>query len=608
MNRRRWLPVLLIALLGVAAAVIFFLRTPQPAVEPPLLDVAHAQHPPAGAARAGDDTHATSPPARPVREEAAGAPQGEITGRVLSTETREGIEGAEVTWSSARGAFSTRSGAAGLFTFRPPEAGAYQLASAKADRFLPFGPEWGKSPVAVTFRPGQRVSGVTVELTPAPEILGRVVDATGQPAPQASVRILVPRKEALFPMRDRFTTDAKGEVRFEAAPYAVVEAFHPTLGSGSERLEAGVRELVITLEPHAADAGTRVALKGRVVHDGEPAPGALVHAASALSIFPRTFGSSEGYRELTDADGRFEIAELQPGTYDVSAHLLGTAPAHRFDVAVPAKEELVLELGSGPKLSGRVTDEGGEPVPAFELTVHWRKAPLERLTVVEAGFVDPDGRYLVEGIADGDYELELRSAGFVTATRRVSVKGDTRADVTLMRGLRVTGVVREADSRQPIPGAKVALEGTDRATVTAADGTFVLEGMSPAGFSLQASAEGHNTRVVGVSQPSAPVELELTKVAPDAGPKTELAGIGLVLRGRGDALVVGEVMPGGGAAAAGIVTGDEITSVDGHVVAELGFEPAIRAIRGPVGSQVELALRRGEKSVMVVAVRKKITN
>lgn len=607
MNRRRWLPVVLIALLGVAAAIVFLIRHPQQA-EQAQLDEAHAQQPLAGAPRAGVDTGATPLPARPVREEAAGAPQGEIIGRVLSTETREGIAGAEVTWSSARGAFSARTGAGGLFTFRPPEAGAYQLASAKADRFLPFGPEWGKSPIAVTFRPGQRVSGVTVELTPAPEILGRVVDAQGQPAPQASVRILVPRKEALFPMRDRFTTDAKGEVRFEAAPYSVVEAFHPALGSGSERLEAGVRELVITLEPHAADAGTRVTLKGRVVHDGEPAPGALVHVASALSVFPRTFGSSEGYRELADSEGRFEITELQPGTYDVSAHLLGTAPAHRFDVAVPAKDELVLELGSGPKLSGRVTDEGGGPVPAFELTVHWRKAPLERLTVVEAGFVDPDGRYLVEGIPDGDYEVEVRSAGFVTTTRRVSVKGDTTADVTLQRGLRVSGVVRDAESRQPIAGAKVALEGTERATVTGADGAFVLEGMSPAGFSLQASAEGHNTRVVGVSQPSAPVEIELTKVAADAGPKTELAGIGLVLRGRGDALVVGQVMPSGGAAAAGIMTGDEITSVDGHVVAELGFEPAIRAIRGPVGSQVELMVRRGEKNVPVLAVRKRISN
>ena len=56
--------------------------------------------------------------------------------------------------------------------------------------------------------------------------------------------------------------------------------------------------------------------------------------------------------------------------------------------------------------------------------------------------------------------------------------------------------------------------------------------------------------------------------------------------------------------------GDEVVLVDGRAVAELGFEASIRAIRGPVESPVELALRkRGEPPLKTLTVtRRKISN
>jgi len=609
--KNRLLPPLLIALLAIAAFVVLLVRNPDQLRDD--LAAPEPMRPAARLPRASEEPELVPPPLhRPVRESAPQAPAGELDGRVVSTQTRAGIEGAELTWSSPRGAHSARSGVDGRFTFRPPEAGTYQLASARADGFLPFGPEWGKSPVSVTFAAGERVRGVTVELDPSPVLKGRIVNAKGEPVPGATARVLVPRKDeiALFPMRERFTADERGELTFEAAPYSTLEAFHPEAGSGSERIEPGAATVTVTLEPWAADAGARVSLAGRVLLQGKPAPGARVRVASALSVFPKVNGSVEGYRVLADDEGRFEVTDLAAGLYDMSAHLLGTAPAHRFDVRAPASG-LELELGTGPRLHGRVSDETGASVPAFQLTLEWRKAPLERLDVVEAGFIDPQGRYTVEGVAPGEYELDVRAKGYAPASVPVSLQAgrDTEANVTLARGVKASGTVRTEETGQPIAGARVAIEGRDDAvTVTAADGTFALDGVPPAGFSLQASAAGHNTKVLTISEPRAPVAVELSVVAPDAGAKTELAGIGLVLRGRGDALVVGMVMPAGGAAAAGVKTGDEVTHVDGKPVAELGFEPAIRAIRGPAGSTVELQLRRDGATATVNAVRKKVTN
>jgi membrane-associated protease RseP (regulator of RpoE activity) len=144
--------------------------------------------------------------------------------------------------------------------------------------------------------------------------------------------------------------------------------------------------------------------------------------------------------------------------------------------------------------------------------------------------------------------------------------------------------------------------------VTGADGAFVLEGIPGTGVALTVSAPGHNTRIVsGVRPPSAGV-IELTATEADAGPKVELVGIGAVLKARGDALVIGEVMPGSGAQAAGLAPGDELVRIDGTLVTELGFIGAIQRIRGPEGTQVLISVRKaGQSSVKELRVsRKKI--
>jgi C-terminal processing protease CtpA/Prc len=72
----------------------------------------------------------------------------------------------------------------------------------------------------------------------------------------------------------------------------------------------------------------------------------------------------------------------------------------------------------------------------------------------------------------------------------------------------------------------------------------------------------------------------------------------------GEGLAVVQVLPGGGAAEAGLARGDLVLRVDGAPVAELGFGGAIDAIRGPEGTRVSLGVRRGERTFEVSAVRR----
>jgi hypothetical protein len=340
--------------------------------------------------------------------------------------------------------------------------------------------------------------------------------------------------------------------------------------------------------------------------------------ASANSVYPRVFGDNNGYQAVAEADGSFTLEGLEPGVYDVSAMAVGVAPARAFDVRVPASG-LELRLSQGGALVGRVSEEGGVPVPAFVVHVRQQHSALEWLKFAQARFIDAEGHYSFRGLTPGRYLVHVAAAGFVPAERQVEVPEGARevmADVVLTRGARLEGQVLSAGTRAPISGARVSVEtgmvGDALAplfdAVSGADGAFTLEGIPSKGVSVLVSAPGYNGRLVSGVQPTAPVIIELTPTEADAGPKVELVGIGAVLKARGDALVLGEVLAGGGAQAAGLVPGDEVLTIDGTPVTELGFAGSIQRIRGPEGSVVVLGVRKaGQTSVSDLPVpRKKI--
>lgn len=569
-------------------------------------------------------------PTEPVRqlprvtiERSASAPAGAFSGRVVSAATGEGIRGAEVTLAAASGATSLVTDAEGRFEFRPSAPGMYQVAAIRADGFLPFGPEWGRSPIALSAVQGVQVREVVIALTPTPELVGQVLSAAGAPISGAQVRMLTSRagETVLFPVKDRFTTDEHGEFRFTAPEGAQVEARHPAHGVARVQIEAenlASHRVELRMPAQAPEGShTEARVEGRVLApDGTGAAGALVSVLSAASAYPQAFGTREGYQAVAEADGSFVVEGLDPGVYDVSASAVGFAPGRAFDVRAPASG-LTLRLAGGVTLAGTVMEEGGTLVPAFIVNVMTRYGPLERLSFAQARFIDAEGHFEFHGLTPGRYVVQVSAAGFVPTERDVEVTKDAhevRADVMLARGARLEGRVLSAGTRLPIAGARVAVEGliaTDALAplfdaVSGADGAFSLEGIPGTGVTLTASAPGYNGRLLSGVRPSAPVEIELTATEPDAGPKVELVGIGAVLRPRGDALIVGEVVPGGGAQAAGLVPGDELVRIDGTPVTELGFTGAIQRIRGPEGTQVLIGVRKGgQSSVKDVPVPRK---
>ncbi|MEL7238393.1 MAG: carboxypeptidase regulatory-like domain-containing protein [Planctomycetota bacterium] len=279
---------------------------------------------------------------------------------------------------------------------------------------------------------------------------------------------------------------------------------------------------------------------------------------------------------------------------------------------------LTLEAQGG-FITGRVSSPSGDAARAFSVQLLQQVGRLELRPVLSQSFVDPEGNYRIGPVMPQNYRV--RATDHISAAspyRDVEVTAGTSvvADLQLRVGASVSGVVLAADTRDPVPGAAVQLEGANyegRQRLSQADGQFSITGILPGLFSLSASANGFNSRTVsGIravdGQPSGPVEILLTRLAnPDDKPKRELAGIGAALRVDKDSLVVQGVIDGGGAAEAGLRAGDVITSIAGRSMAEMDFNMAIQLIRGPEGSTVLIEIQREGDTRAVDVPRKKIS-
>jgi Carboxypeptidase regulatory-like domain/PDZ domain len=552
-------------------------------------------------------------------------------GRVVSAATGLGVAGAELTFSRSGEATSVPAAADGTFRFEPRLTGRWTLAAVSAAGFLPFAPEWGHSPVLLDAREGARVRGITIALMPAIEYLGRVVDADGRPMAGADVRILgaAAGETALLPLRERFTTDAAGELRFSAPDGAVLEARRAGYATGTATVDFAARlsrRVTVVLRP-AATAREELAIAGRVVTTaGEPADGAVVAAEAEDEADPPPRQATTGVA------GDFALRGLPPGTYRLLATRPGAAPALQRGVRAGAGD-VVLTLQAGGRLSGRVRDRrSGEPVVPFTVAVRARGRTNRFLPLRTLAVVDASGRYEMDDLAPGRSVVVVAAPGHAPSAEvdvTIPEAGAPAAtvDFDLSAGGRIDGIVLDARTRQPIAGAEIEVEGQVELgpsplpvlalAASGPDGRFQLTGVPEVPLSLRASAVGHHARIFsgvevheGDTRP--PISIELTPLEPGEEPRVELTGIGAVLARRGELLAIVSVVPGGGAAEAGLAPGDQIVRIDGLAVAELPFGTAVNLIRGPEGSSVVLGVRRRDDpqraELRVVVVRRLVRN
>jgi len=465
---------------------------------------------------------------------------------------------------------------------------------------------------AFTLSPGGRSDGVSVELLPAGELTGRVLDAAGFPVAGAPVT----GRSELDRRVHRTVTDDDGTFGLRGlAGLVFLDVAPPGRPTHRERVTLPPGRSV-DVELRLVGASSR--FRGRFLDDrGFPIPGVAVTLASS-----RPEGRFRRHA-VSGGDGTVEIGGLPEPPWRLRAEHseYATLAVPRLDEDV---DEVQLMLSPATALSGRVYDA-------------WTRTPLAD-AVVELDGEDrtrvtrtrESGRFLFARLPSGPATLTIRSPSHRPLRRAVSV-GPRARDLEVLwlePGGAVSGQVVDRWGT-PAAGAEVAPGSPPRwgdAVRVGADGAFLLRGLAPGAVALSArhprAGTARTTRPVqvrkveetpgvflrlpdavdaAVDEPSTPPSAD----APDDDPGARrFVSLAVDLSTDADGVAVARVAPGSTAARAGLRAGDRILSVDGEDV--LAAAQARALFRGPAEVPVVLTIERGGRVRTVRAARERV--
>lgn len=169
-----------------------------------------------------------------------------------------------------------------------------------------------------------------------------------------------------------------------------------------------------------------VTVVGKVLHASGGAP------VPKVTLTLRSEGSTQAskYVAVSGLDGAFLIDRVEPGTYSLYAEKRGfltqqygsRRPGGRgIPLTLPEGTELkdvVLKVTPQGIVSGKVTDEAGEPLDKMSVVLmRWGYSQGKRVLVIAGGcFVNDLGEYRIANISPGNYYLAARrnltSTGF----------------------------------------------------------------------------------------------------------------------------------------------------------------------------------------------------
>lgn len=308
---------------------------------------------------------------------------------------------------------------------------------------------------------------------------------------------------------------------------------------------APARHKVEGLEAFEQRSGLRVVLEsgasalGWVIDESEaPVAGAVVRLVPAESGDPRRAlsrprfpgsGEDERLSSSTDAEGRFRLAHLASGRYDLEVEAAGFAPVTIPGLTVGARAGATdlgtVVLKAGARIEGVVRDTLGAAVAEAEIHLGRTNAPLFLGRAEPATRSDAAGRFVVADLEAGEkYSVVVAKSGYGTETANAVAGTDDKVEVVLRGAGAISGRVRNEDG-EPVRGAFVRADPPPemmRRVVAASrdftrtddEGAFRLASVEPGKVQLMVSAQGYQTYQVR----------DLT-----VAPKGELNGLEIVL-------------------------------------------------------------------------------
>lgn len=346
--------------------------------------------------------------------------------------------------------------------------------------------------------------------------------------------------------------------------------------------------------------------------DGQPVGGAFV-------------GCDDRSTHLTtssDSEGKFHLLAEASGC-QVIAHHAQYPQSERTRVELG--KDNIVKLGVGGTLEGVVVDDQNKAVTSYRLSVEVFLPKVEGGEIGIRGrpkqINDDSGAFRLDRMPAGKYVLVANAPGQPPGKSEsvdVDVGQTTRnVRIVLPRPATLTGTIRDEESRQPIAGALVHLDGlagggfiVNAPATSDEQGNFSLLGVPPGPFSVRVEHSAYKSRIVAglTTRGASSIREDIgLKSRGDGGASNELEGIGATLAPAAGGPTVVSTIEKGPAATAGLKRGDKFVRIDGQSTAELPLSEVIQRLRGPEGSRVSISVtREGENTFDVTVVRARV--
>jgi protocatechuate 3,4-dioxygenase beta subunit len=243
-------------------------------------------------------------------------------------------------------------------------------------------------------------------------------------------------------------------------------------------------------------------------HDtGLPVLGATLVLDSPIAAqLPLSRPSPDRSIAKTDENGRYEFSHVSPGSRWLTCVAAGFATMIKNDVMIQSGTgadrylSLDMRLHTGLTISGKVVGPNRKGVAGATLdAMSYNADALSRGSAVS----DADGNFVIAGLAEAEYSVVARAAGFGEERRPRINAGITALEIELKELGGVTGRVIDKNSGRALSNFKVSARlvnqtgsfigrSAQEKNVRGADnGSFHLAGLSPGLYVVLASADGY---------------------------------------------------------------------------------------------------------------------
>ncbi len=474
---------------------------------------------------------------------------GAVEGSVFNAATGEPVKKAAVVMTrtdlapnrnAPQQSYSTATDAAGRFAMKDIEPGKYRMTVTRNGFVtMAYGARGPTRPgTTLTLDRAQKLKDVNFRLTPHGVIAGRILDEDGEPLPFVSVQLVQFQyrqgRQQVNMTAGSATTNDLGDYRiFGVAPgkYYLGATVRPTGAFGrlvDLRSDSGQPEedYVPTYYPGTTNTANAAPIE---VGSGALVSGinftlsktATVHIRGSIAnipagarrpiqimLGPRNSPLFAGPRpNIADAQGKFDLRNVAPGQYVLTASANdGTrnySASMPVDVGSSNLENVNIAFNSGVDIAGRIRIEGDTQQNLLNVNVTLQPRETGGLNFGGAGArVKDDLSFQLQNVAteifamtlfglpDGFYVKSIKSGetDILTAGLDVTRGAPQPLEVLVspLAGL-ISGVVQNATTGQPAPGATVVLVpqvkepllSNYKTVTTDQNGSYTLKSLTP---------------------------------------------------------------------------------------------------------------------------------